>query len=151
MSDGERTAANHLFVVEDERHVPVAADVDVVVAGSGISGMFAALCCGRTGLRTLLIDRLGVIGGNMGPGMVVGGSFAGEADVTLMGGMHDIPRELLERVSRRRVDPINDKAESPGGNYPEDVLLVSAVATEMMAEAGVELLLGTTIVDPFLQ
>ena len=136
------------FVVEPERRVPVAADVDVVVAGSGISGMFAALRCGRAGLRTLLIDRLGALGGNMGPGMVVGGSFAGEAAVTLIGGMHGIPRELLERVADRRVDPVGADAEPAHSNYAEDVLLVSSVATEMMGEARVSLLLGTSIADP---
>ena len=138
------------FVVEPQRRVPVAAEVDVVVAGSGISGMFAALRCGRAGLRTLLIDRLGALGGNMGPGMVVGGSFAGEADVTLIGGLHGIPRELLERVEARRVDPIGVDAQPARFNYAEDVLLVSAVATEMMAEAGVSVLLGTTIADPIV-
>ena len=138
------------FVVEPQRRVPVAAEADVVVAGSGISGMFAALRCGRAGLRTLLIDRLGAPGGNMGPGMVVGGSFAGEADVTLIGGLHGIPRELLERVEARRVDPIGVDAQPARFNYAEDVLLVSAVATEMMAEAGVSVLLGTTIADPIM-
>ena len=138
------------FVVEAERRVPVAADVDVVVAGSGISGMFAALRCRRAGLSTLLIDRLGALGGNMGPGMVVGGSFAGEADVTLIGGLHGIPRELLERVAARRVDPVGADVDPARSNYPEDVLLVSSVATEMMGETGVSLLLGTTIADPIV-
>ena len=145
-----RTATGRRFAVEPERRVPVAAEVDVAVAGSGIAGMFAALRCGRAGLRTLLIDRLGALGGNMGPGMVVGGSFAGEADVTLIGGLHGIPRELLERVEARRVDPIGVDAQPARINYAEDVLLVSAVATEMMAEAGVSVLLGTTIADPIL-
>ena len=145
-----RTATGQRFAVEPEHRVPVAAEVDVAVAGSGIAGMFAALRCGRAGLRTLLIDRLGALGGNMGPGMVVGGSFAGEADVTLIGGLHGIPRELLERVEARRVDPIGVDAQPARFNYAEDVLLVSAVATEMMAEAGVSVLLGTTIADPIV-
>ena len=150
MASFVRTTTGQRFAVEPQRRVPVAAEVDVVVAGSGIAGMFAALRCGRAGLRTLLIDRLGALGGNMGPGMVVGGSFAGEADVTLIGGIHGIPKELLERVAARRVDPIGADAEPARGNYAEDVLLVSAVAAEMMAEAGVSLLLGTTIADPIV-
>ena len=150
MASFVRTTTGQRFAVEPQRRVPVAAEVDVVVAGSGISGMFAALRCGRAGLRTVLIDRLGALGGNMGPGMVVGGSFAGEADVTLIGGLHGIPRELLERVAARRVDPIGADAEPARSNYAEDVLLVSAVAAEMMAEAGVSLLLGTTIADPIV-
>ena len=150
MASFVRTTTGQRFAVEPQRRVPVAADVDVVVAGSGISGMFAALRCGRAGLRTLLIDRLGALGGNMGPGMVVGGSFAGEADVTLIGGLHGIPGELLERVAARRVDPVGADAQPARFNYAEDVLLVSAVASEMMAEAGVSLLLGTTVADPIV-
>ena len=68
MTSFVRTTTGQRFAVEPERRVPVAAEVDVAVAGSGIAGMFAALRCGRAGLRTLLIDRLGAIGGNMAAG-----------------------------------------------------------------------------------
>ena len=39
------------FITQRERRVPVSHDVDVVVAGGGISGMFAALAAGRLGAR----------------------------------------------------------------------------------------------------
>ena len=38
---------------------------DVVVAGGGTSGVAAAICAARTGAKTLLIERLGALGGQM--------------------------------------------------------------------------------------
>jgi hypothetical protein len=38
---------------------------DVVVAGGGTSGVTAAICAARTGAKTLLIERLGALGGQM--------------------------------------------------------------------------------------
>lgn len=60
------------FVTEPQKDVPVAYDVDVVVVGAGLSGLFSALAAGRLGVKTLLIDRFGVVGGNLGPAMIVG-------------------------------------------------------------------------------
>ena len=66
------TCARHASVssvLEPAKHVPVAYDVDVVVAGGGISGVFAALAAAREGASTVIIDRFGSIGGAFGPGM----------------------------------------------------------------------------------
>ena len=71
------------FIVEPEKKVPVTHDVDVVVAGGGIAGLFAAVASARWGARTALIDRFGSIGGNIGPGMVSGGFLYFETEVTL--------------------------------------------------------------------
>lgn len=81
-------------MVKPSRQVFVKAEVDVVVDGSGIAGTFVAHRCGRAGLHTLLNDRLGTLGDNKGPGVVVDGCFAGEADVMRIGG-HGISEALL--------------------------------------------------------
>ncbi len=49
--------------------MPVLLDVDVIVAGAGIAGVFAALSAARHGAHAVLIDRFGSVGGNYGPGL----------------------------------------------------------------------------------
>ena len=83
------------YVVEPQKRVPVAYDVDVVVIGAGIGGLFAALAAGKQGAKTLLIDRLAALGGNIGPAMIVAGGLYNEADGTLVGGLSGIPKWSL--------------------------------------------------------
>ena len=56
-------------VIEGRKKIPVLYDVDVVIAGSSIAGTFAAIAAARGGARTLVIDRYGTLGGNIGPGI----------------------------------------------------------------------------------
>jgi len=53
-------------IVEERREVPVAAEVDVVVAGGGAAGIAAALAAARSGASVALIERFGNLGG-LGP------------------------------------------------------------------------------------
>jgi NADPH-dependent 2,4-dienoyl-CoA reductase/sulfur reductase-like enzyme len=59
-------------VIELKKSVPVAYNVDVLIVGAGIAGSAAAVAAGRSGARTMVIDRFGYPGGNMGPGMIGG-------------------------------------------------------------------------------
>ncbi len=63
------TSDSRTTVHEPAREVPVLLDVDVIVAGAGIAGLFAALAAAQHGARTVLIDRFGSVGGNYGPGL----------------------------------------------------------------------------------
>ena len=47
-----------------------AAEVDVLVVGGGPTGVGAALAAGRTGARTLLVERWGNLGGMWTSGLV---------------------------------------------------------------------------------
>ena len=58
-------------IIEPEKSLPVVDEVDVIVAGGGIAGVFAALAAGQNGAKTILIERLGLLGGNYGPGLGV--------------------------------------------------------------------------------
>src|SRR5262249_24100398 len=50
-------------VREPERVLPVAHTPEVLVVGGGIAGIMAALAAGRSGARTLLVERFGSLGG----------------------------------------------------------------------------------------
>ncbi|MEM7336463.1 MAG: FAD-dependent oxidoreductase [Chloroflexota bacterium] len=45
--------------------IPVYAETDVLVVGSGPGGLSAAIGCARTGVDTMLVERYGCFGGNL--------------------------------------------------------------------------------------
>ena len=49
--------------IEPAREIPVTNEVDVIVAGGGPSGIGAALSSARLGLKTLLVEQAGDVGG----------------------------------------------------------------------------------------
>jgi len=56
---------NAKTVREAAREVPVLAETDVLVVGSGPGGLAAALSSAREGVDTLLVERFGCLGGNI--------------------------------------------------------------------------------------
>ena len=93
-------------VREAARDIPVAYDVDVVVCGGGIGGTIAAITAGRYGAKTLVIDRFGRFGGNMGPGMFAGGSlhfaYKNKAALVNRTGLGGVAAEFMARIMLTR-------------------------------------------------
>jgi hypothetical protein len=50
-------------LVEPSREIPVYAQVDVLVVGSGPAGLSAAIAAARQGVRTMIVERFGCFGG----------------------------------------------------------------------------------------
>ena len=141
------------YLIEPQKRIPVACDVDVVVVGGGVSGIFAALGAARQGARTLLVDRFGAPGGNLGPGMLVGGSLYSEGDLYYTREGVTIPREQMDlpSIPKEFVERLQSlRATDNQNNYADDSNIASYVALTMMQEAGVELLLSTYVSDPIL-
>jgi len=135
---------------------PVRADVDVIVVGSGPAGLSAAISAARHGARTLLVERNGYVGGNLTAGLVgpCMTSYSLDGGTPLIGGVFD---ELVRRMEQQghAIHPSKVPANSPYCGYityghdkvtpfePEGVKLVGL---SMLAEAGVELLLHTSVI-----
>lgn len=51
------------YIEEGIKQTPVYANVEVLVVGGGPAGFAAAVNCGRLGLKTMLVERSGTIGG----------------------------------------------------------------------------------------
>ncbi|MCD6123190.1 MAG: FAD-dependent oxidoreductase, partial [Spirochaetales bacterium] len=143
------------YVTEPSKKVPVAYDVDVVIAGAGIAGVFAAIASARGGADTVLIDRFGSPGGNMGPGMIVGAGFhekqKQDKNYNLGSGVYGdlagIPREFVERYAEfgGAILPYKDHL------YVRDSNIASQVSLEMLKESGVKLLLSSYAADPIIE
>ena len=131
------------YIIETEKRVPIAYDVDVVVAGGGISGLFAALAAGRTGAKTLLIERFASLGGNIGPGFLVGGSHLKKLKDALPKGLTSLPEEFFNRLDKLRV--------TPDDNYADTSNIVSYLGVKMAEEACVELVLSAYASDPIIE
>jgi hypothetical protein len=57
-------------IKEPSRTIPVMAEADVLVVGSGPAGLSAALASAREGVDTMLVERFGSFGGNITQAMV---------------------------------------------------------------------------------
>ena len=133
----------------DEGIVSSVGEFDIIVAGAGVAGVFAAIAAGRRGARTLLIDRFGAPGGNIGPGMIAGGSLSGWPIRHMFNGpFFGIPREFMERHGAEGGGSVPPFRES---HYLRDSQIASYVALTMLREAGVQFLLSTYVSDPIIE
>ncbi|MCR4403161.1 MAG: FAD-dependent oxidoreductase [Firmicutes bacterium] len=137
--------------------IPVGQEVDVLVVGGGPSGFAAAIAASRNGAKTMLIEKHGCIGGMATVGLV--GPFMTSFDAT---GDTQIIRGVFEELVRRleeRGGAIHPSKVRRGTSYcafiipghdhvtPFDPEWLKLVATEMVLESGVELLLHTQCLD----
>ncbi len=120
-------------VIEPERTVPLAYDTDVLVVGGGIAGVMAALASGRSGGRTLLVERFGSLGGTGTAAMM-------NLFYVPYAASRGLVRELFDRLIARG-------GAIPGDFVVYDPELYKVTALDMLAEAGVEVLLHTLVSD----
>ena len=58
------------MIVEKERKIPVAGNYDVIVCGGGIAGVAAAIAAARAGAKTLLMEKMYLLGGLATSGLI---------------------------------------------------------------------------------
>ena len=128
---------------------------DVIVAGGGTAGVFAAIAAARTGAKTALIEWKGYTGGTITEGGTALHSyfntwkaFPGVEARQLVKG---IPQEMIDRLikiggSAGHVEMLEHyKYDSVCTSV--DVELYKLVSMEMLVESGVHLVLNTMLTD----
>jgi hypothetical protein len=124
-------------VQEPARDLAVTHRPDVLVVGGGIAGLMAALAAGRSGARTLLVERFGSLGGT---------------GTTAMMHLFYVPYA----ASRGLVRELFDRLIERGGAIPGEFVVYDAetykvTALDMLAEAGVQVLLHSLVSDVVLE
>jgi hypothetical protein len=134
------------YFMEPSRKVPIAREVDVVVVGGGMAGVCAAIAAGRMGLRTLLVEYFGYLGGNATNGSIdtfCGFFTFGRKEVQFVKGIGgEIVQTLVERGSAQ-VEELGVVAFDPE--------MVKIVLDEKIVEAKVEPLFYTQMVAPIVE
>ena len=117
---------------------------DVVVAGGGCSGVFAAVASAREGARTLLVERTGMLGGNSGPGLMFGcvNPFD-EGPGQLLGGNAGLAAEVKLRITALSSGVHENRIMYSG--------LFSHVIHQMVDKYGVELATPAWASDPIVE
>jgi len=126
---------------------------DVLVAGGGMAGIAAAIAAGRTGARTILVEKAGWLGG-MGITGATGlhsffNIFDAHPGAERMRVVAGIAQELVDRVTELGGAMGHIRMER-GGDFismftPVEPEIFKYVAAKMCIEADVKLLLNTVV------
>jgi len=114
--------------IEPARELTVIDDADVVVIGGGPGGFGAAIAAARRGVKTLVLERFGALGGTWTYGILS----AIMRNDSVRGLFTEFQRRMEERGGWRWW---NASDPSSGGNYDSEVAKI--VLDEMAVEAGV--------------
>lgn len=126
-------------ILETAREIPVLNEVDVLILGAGPAGVSAAICAAREGVRVMLIEQSGDVGGVATTGLM--SHWTGET----RGGFYE---ELLEKTAELPGDEVGMN----GG--PRQIINPESLKTkllEMLDEAGVQLQLYTFASAPIME
>jgi len=131
-------------IQEPARETEVFGEFDVAVVGGGPAGVCAGLSAARHGLKTLLIEQMGALGGMATTGLHQHiGVYAGS------GGTPEIVGGIAREITHRAVK----EAESSFGGYTSDVEIEAfkLLLDRMAEEAGLKLLYYSQVGDTLVE
>lgn len=112
-------------------------DVDVLVLGGGMSGVFAAVAASKAGASVVIVEPSNVLGGQGTSGGVAG--FVGDT-----GRVNDLFRELVDRLEvYGKIDPYRPNDDRRAYDLESWAFLLQ----EFASEAGVEIWLHAAAID----
>jgi glycine/D-amino acid oxidase-like deaminating enzyme len=120
--------------------------VDVLVVGAGSAGSTAAIAAARAGARTMLVDRHGFLGGTSTAVLDTFYAFytPGEKPKKVVSG---IPDEVVARLTERGMAFERPNTYGAGTGITYDPESLKRVWDELVADAGVRLLLHAFVLD----
>lgn len=129
------------FITEPQRDLPITEEVEVLVAGGGVTGVMAAIAAARAGASTLLVEARAHLGAVATMGLPLQG-FCDRNGNQIVGGLAEEFRQQLMAIGGAS-DFICCRMHNPFVIVdPESVKLV---CQKMIEEAGVKLLLHTPV------
>jgi hypothetical protein len=127
-----------------EQHIPILREVDLLVVGGGTAGAVAGIAGGRAGLRTLVVEQCGFLGGTQTGALVTPMMPNQVGNEPLNGG--------IDMEINRRLNAMNESGVWQDGNRgwfnPE---MLKFVLEQMCQEAGTELLYYTFFEDTIIE
>ncbi len=135
--------------IEHERKIPFYGEFDVIVVGAGLAGCCAAVCAGRQGVKTLLIERSGMIGGVATASMMasITNFFFNNKNEQIIKG---IPEEVVDGLVKEGAT-IPDWRDYKVPQIPHDADILQIILFRMLKEAGVHILLHTFVSDVIVE
>jgi hypothetical protein len=144
---------------EPAKKIPIIYDADVVVAGGGTGGVFAALAAAKNGAKVALIEWKGYTGG-----IAVEGGTALHSFYNLWKGFPGVEKkQLVKGIPEQFIQRLY-KAGGTAGHCEMDMYydydsvctaidteIYKQVSLDMLVEAGVKLYLNTMVVDTVME
>jgi hypothetical protein len=127
-------------ILEAARTLPIAAEVDVAIAGGGPSGLAAAIGAARAGASVLLVEQNSFLGGVATGAMMA--AFVGSSTATGVG------LELIDRLADLGAAPRWPGPEGRSQTTPFDPEALKRVALDLIGQAGVQPLFYTFTSGP---
>jgi len=130
------------------RQIPVEAGYDLIVAGGGPAGVAAAVCAARLGVKVLLVEATGCLGGMGTSGLVTAYDPMADGKRMLVGGFM---REVVETMYKRKflkpgIDP-NTWRRNYHNWTPFQAEGYKLLLDEFVTKAGVEVRFFTRVID----
>ena len=130
---------------EARRRIPITNEVDVLVVGGGLAGSSAAIAAGRMGLKTLIIEYFGYLGGNATNSLV--SSLCGF--FTYTGSNMPVVKGIGGEIVQTLIDRKGGKKRKHLIEFDPEI--VKIVLDEKVIEAKVEPLYYTQMVAPIIK
>lgn len=133
-------------ITEPQKEIPVRVEVDVLIVGGGPAGIMAARAAAGSGLKVMLIESRGYLGGNLTIGLPILGFLGGKGNQIIEG----LPQLFIDRLRERNAASGHRACDLHVSLTIVDPEEVKTVALDMVREAGVEVLMYVFCVDAIM-